>query len=50
MMYPTTDQSWSRHFTKTPDGVIVNSRQTKLEMADYDVNFMNYIFERPLLA
>ena len=49
MVRQTIDQSWSRHFTKK-DGVIVNSRQTKLEMAHYDVNFMNYIFERPLLA
>ena len=27
----------------------LNSRGTKLEMADYDVNFMNYVFKRTLV-
>ena len=50
MAYQTIDESWTRHFTKNSDGVLVNSRHTKFELAPYEVSFMNYIFSRPLIA
>ena len=43
-------EQWKRHFfmddTKEE---YLNSRGTRLEMADYDVNFMNYVFKRTLV-
>ena len=50
MMFQTKEASWNRHFTKNREGEIVNSRLTKFEMAKYDVEFMNYIFDRPLIT
>ena len=39
-----------RHFTRGSDGEIKNSRHTKLEMAHYEKEFVNYMFDRPLIA
>ena len=50
MTFPTKEASWHRHFTTNSEGEIVNSRHTRFEMARYDVDFMNYIFERPLIT
>ena len=50
MVYQETKGSWHRHFSKNPDDELVNSRNTKFELANYDVSFMNYIFGRPLIT
>ena len=50
MTFQTKEQSWMRHFQRNEEGEVVNSRKTKFEMAKYDVDFMNYIFDRPLIS
>ena len=50
LTFQTPEASWFRHFTRNSDGVLVNSRQTKLELAPYKTEFMNHIFSRALIA
>ena len=43
-------EQWKRHFVMNDTKEeYLNSRGTRLEMADYDVNFMNYVFKRTLV-
>ena len=50
MAFQLKGAAWNRHFTKNSSGEYVNSRNTMFELAPYDVDFMNYIFDRPLIS